>query len=378
MKIFKAILILLSACILWSCDANKGKVEESAKLLVDAINSKDKAAIFDVFPSLKDYKNLTPSDSVKLEGISVNFNEKDSVYEAIINEAKNQKIICKVSSDGTITVEDTYNIMILDSASTELAIKTGVPLKKISDVEKSKLLDPDKEFINYLGKLYPSAIGGNLVKESSYYSWGTRYGSSYCEIHATIRNTGNTMVSGEDCSVECSITTANNIKTTRTSQFYNNLAPGESTDLTYSVPEFYKDAINHELWYSFRFVFKDLSPVQLLLKYAEFKGTEFDDFINKQEKASSKDGKETQEKLFDMASSKELTEKDIEGLSKSELRVLRNSIYARHGYTFKDKNLTDFFSQYSWYKATSTDMEAITSQMSEVEKSNVEFIHKHE
>ncbi len=376
MKKFKVILILLSVCILWSCDANKGKVEESAKLFIDAINSKDKAALFDVFPSLKDYKNLTPSDSIKLEDISVNFNEKDSVYEAIINEAKNQKVICKVSEDGTITVEDTYNIMILDSASTELAIKTGVPLKKISDVEKSKLLDPDKEFINYLGEQYPSAIGGNLVRESSYHSWGARFGSYYCDIHATIRNTGNTTVSGEDCAVECSITTGNNIKTTRTAQFYN-LAPGESTDLTFNT-EFYNWAVKHELWYSFRIVFKDLSPVQLLLKYAEFKGTEFDDFINKQEKASSKEGKEAQEKLFDLASSQELTEEDIEGLSKSELRVLRNSIYARHGYTFKDKNLTDIFSQYSWYKATSADMEAIASQMSDVEKNNVDFIQKHE
>lgn len=376
MKKFKVILILLSVCILWSCDANKGKVEESAKLFIDAINSKDKAALFDVFPSLKDYKNLTPSDSIKLEDISVNFNEKDSVYEAIINEAKNQKVICKVSEDGTITVEDTYNIMILDSASTELAIKTGVPLKKISDVEKSKLLDPDKEFINYLGEQYPSAIGGNLVTESSYYMWGARFGSYYCDIHATIRNTGNTTVSGEDCSVECSITTGNNIKATRTAQFYS-LAPGESTDVIFST-DFYHWAVKRELWCSFRIVFKDLSPVQLLLKYAEFKGTEFDDFINKQEKASSKEGKEAQEKLFDLASSQELTEEDIEGLSKSELRVLRNSIYARHGYTFKDKNLTDIFSQYSWYKATSADMEAIASQMSDVEKNNVDFIQKHE
>lgn len=377
MKTFKLIMILLCACALWSCDANKGKVEESAKLFIDAINSKDKAAIFDAFPSLNDYKNLSPSDSISSEGISVNFNEKDSVYEATINEAKNQKVIFKVSEDGTITVEDTYNIMILDSASTELAIKTGVPLKKISDVEKSKLLNPDKEFIGYLGEQYPSAIGGNLVKESSYHNWGMRFGSYYCEIHATIRNAGNATVSGEDCSVECSITTGNNIKTTRTVQFLS-LAPGESTDLSFYVPEFYKDAYNHELWYTFRFVFKDLSQVQLLLKYAEFKGTEFEDFMNKQEKASSKEGKEAQAKLFDLATSQALTEEDIKGLSKSELRVLRNSIYARHGYTFKDKNLTDVFSQYSWYKATSNDMTAIAAQMSEVEKSNIDFIQKHE
>ncbi len=35
--------------------------------------------------------------------------------------------------------------------------------------------------------------------------------------------------------------------------------------------------------------------------------------------------------------------------SREELRLLRNTIYAQHGYIFKDKDLRDYFSQFEWY-----------------------------
>ena len=53
MKLIKVFGIVLIAIALSSCDENIKKVEESTKLFVDAINSKDKAAIFDFFPSFQ-------------------------------------------------------------------------------------------------------------------------------------------------------------------------------------------------------------------------------------------------------------------------------------------------------------------------------------
>lgn len=70
-----------------------------------------------------------------------------------------------------------------------------------------------------------------------------------------------------------------------------------------------------------------------------------------------------------------LTENDLIGLSKSELRILRNEIYARHGYIFKSQDLRDYFSTKSWYSPRYDD---VSSQLSTIEKKNVEFIKKHE
>ncbi len=44
-----------------------------------------------------------------------------------------------------------------------------------------------------------------------------------------------------------------------------------------------------------------------------------------------------------------LTEADLAALTKEELRLARNEIYARHGRKFKDSGLNDYFMGKSWY-----------------------------
>jgi len=79
--------------------------------------------------------------------------------------------------------------------------------------------------------------------------------------------------------------------------------------------------------------------------------------------------------LFNVAASRLLYEYDLEGLTQSELRILRNSIYARHGYIFKSADLTAYFSRFSWYHPTLTD---VNGQLSSIEKENIAFIKDHE
>lgn len=74
-------------------------------------------------------------------------------------------------------------------------------------------------------------------------------------------------------------------------------------------------------------------------------------------------------------SQRPVTPADLSGKSKSDLRVLRNAIYALHGYKFKSADLTRHFSQFSWYVPRYND---VTSQLSPVEKQNVEFIKRYE
>lgn len=74
-------------------------------------------------------------------------------------------------------------------------------------------------------------------------------------------------------------------------------------------------------------------------------------------------------------SEQRLTENDLYGIDSDFLRLIRNSIYARHGYIFKSDDLQDFFGTYNWYKPKKSD---VTNELSEIEKYNINFIKSHE
>ena len=76
---------------------------------------------------------------------------------------------------------------------------------------------------------------------------------------------------------------------------------------------------------------------------------------------------------YHITSSRLLTEEDIKGKTKHELKIMRNEIYARHGYIFKDPILRDYFMQKSWYKPTT-----ISVTFNDIEQYNVRFIQLHE
>jgi len=66
-----------------------------------------------------------------------------------------------------------------------------------------------------------------------------------------------------------------------------------------------------------------------------------------------------------------LVKNDLVNLKKADLLVLRNSIFARHGYTFKKPLLSLFFSMQPWYIPLSTD---VTADLTPLEKKNLELM----
>jgi hypothetical protein len=71
-----------------------------------------------------------------------------------------------------------------------------------------------------------------------------------------------------------------------------------------------------------------------------------------------------------------LKSKDVENMYKTDLEVLRNSIYARHGYSFKNAKMREVFDyDVSWYMPVSTD---VTALLTEIEKKNIELIKRYE
>jgi hypothetical protein len=74
-------------------------------------------------------------------------------------------------------------------------------------------------------------------------------------------------------------------------------------------------------------------------------------------------------------SSRLLTPEDVSGKSPWELKVMKNEIYARHGYIFKSSELRSYFESQPWYRPTSDDVSAM---MSNIEKENAAFIKGYE
>lgn len=97
--------------------------------------------------------------------------------------------------------------------------------------------------------------------------------------------------------------------------------------------------------------------------------------------ASSKVEKNTDDEAliektdYDWLSQRKVTESDLEGKSKEELRIMRNYIFARHGYIFKSKSLKKYFKQFDWY---SPKRKKIPSDLSQIELDNVSFIKSYE
>ncbi len=65
----------------------------------------------------------------------------------------------------------------------------------------------------------------------------------------------------------------------------------------------------------------------------------------------------------------------LDGIDSDFLKLMRNSIFARHGYRFKMERFSSFFNHYDWYNPQKDD---VTSELSEIEKYNVNFIQKYE
>lgn len=61
----------------------------------------------------------------------------------------------------------------------------------------------------------------------------------------------------------------------------------------------------------------------------------------------------------------------LEYFDKPMLRIMRNEIYARHGYNFASADLKNYFSKQKWYKPVKNNSEV---KLSEVEQYNVDII----
>ena len=79
---------------------------------------------------------------------------------------------------------------------------------------------------------------------------------------------------------------------------------------------------------------------------------------------------------YDWLSTRYATYDDIRGYDKGQIRVLKNSIYARHGRRFKDKALRQYFSSQEWYVPRYNEVPQ--RYFNKYENANIAFLHKYE
>jgi len=78
---------------------------------------------------------------------------------------------------------------------------------------------------------------------------------------------------------------------------------------------------------------------------------------------------------YPIASKQLLTEDDVNNLVKEELEIMRNEIFARHGYCFKRKNLREQFEDKDWYIPNTVD---VKKDLTDIEKKNIVLIKRYE
>ncbi len=75
------------------------------------------------------------------------------------------------------------------------------------------------------------------------------------------------------------------------------------------------------------------------------------------------------------ASQRLLKTSDVENLMKEDLQMMRNEIFARHGYCFAKKELRQQFENESWYVPNTVN---IKGYLTDIEKKNIEMIKRYE
>lgn len=100
----------------------------------------------------------------------------------------------------------------------------------------------------------------------------------------------------------------------------------------------------------------------------------YTDDTGKTESYTTSKNRVASEAIFKLNASKQkLTEKDLKNLRKLDLEIIKNSVFARHGYSFKKETYRNFFEHTDWYIPVSNNVD---KDLSPMEKDNVALLNR--
>jgi hypothetical protein len=79
--------------------------------------------------------------------------------------------------------------------------------------------------------------------------------------------------------------------------------------------------------------------------------------------------------VFPDSDTQEIPDSEVEALTDEDLRMAINEIWARHGYIFRNKDILDYYRQFSWYEekvpADEWDKNGQDYYLNDMEKKNI-------
>ena len=82
--------------------------------------------------------------------------------------------------------------------------------------------------------------------------------------------------------------------------------------------------------------------------------------------------------IFSDSNKRKLTEADVSYMTKEQLILARNEIFARHGYVCKDDHLFEYFAQCTWFEPATAPGDLDRIQLNSTETANVNFLKKYQ
>lgn len=82
--------------------------------------------------------------------------------------------------------------------------------------------------------------------------------------------------------------------------------------------------------------------------------------------------------IFPDSSTRALRNSELDGMTEDELCIARNEIFARNGYTFKSRNLMEYFLRKDWYEPIMEVGNSDAILFTPVEKDNIDLLHEAE
>lgn len=283
------LLALMAVFCLTSCDKNKSQIEEKTKAFAEALKTNDVATIYDIYPDARKVTNMKLPGGIQMADIEVVKDEATGNYIATIKNPRAQKLVFKVIGEGKYQIIDSYSLFDIDKDFTDLAVKTGIPLKTLSDLELNELFKEDGEFLTYIKALFIGVNDFNLTSFDGVYN---RY-SSWVNIEQNIMNEGKFRVKGTDYDVifRFKDKSGKSVPSTKTIAGVD-LEPGETFTYSFQLEGYTRSAYDHALTWEVIFNQKRGDTLKDLLKKAKFSGTEYSDFV----KAMAKEKKNKNKK----------------------------------------------------------------------------------
>ncbi len=276
MKVKSIITIALLAILgLASCDSNKSKIEDLTNKFATAVKNNDVATIYDMYPDAKQMENLKLPNGIVMADIDVVKDEKTGIYIANIKNSRDQKLIFKPTDKENFQIADSYSLFDIDKQCSDLAVSTGIPMKKLSDLKLNTLLKEDGDFIKFLKKKYGGLTDLKLTNFDGVYN--CTY--SWVNIEQNIRNDGKFSVKGNDYDVVFRFKDNDGLAAPSTKTMEGvDLAPGETFTYAFQLNGYSNSARNHALTWSVKFNQKGGTSLKDILKKAKLTGSEYTEF----------------------------------------------------------------------------------------------------